>query len=97
MAKNRYLIQFKYRPTGTNHALITGYVPDGLKMSDIRKYIQGNAEDKKITGMIKLEQRHYYQELDQTGSIDVTSDELEAAQNSPTEIGLNENSEGKSE
>ena len=82
-ASYRYQVSYKHRNSLNIHEFVTGYVPAGLKMSQIQKYIQGRAQDKKIIGITKLTQRYYYSEVDQVGSngeIDVTDEELYAVQ-----------------
>ena len=82
-ASYRYTVVYKDKSTDRLKLFVTGYVPTGLKMSELKKYIQGSAEDKKIQQIIKVTQRYYYHDIPAIGadgSIDITDEELYTAQ-----------------
>jgi hypothetical protein len=82
-ASYRYQVIYKHSGSPKLKEFVTGYVPTGLRMSQIQRYIQGTAQEMKIIGIKKLTQRYYYQEISPEsldGSIDVSDSELFEAQ-----------------
>jgi hypothetical protein len=86
-AQYKYCVVFSFKTHREKlYHFTTGYIPTGLKMSEISKYIQGNASDKKIKQIQRLTQRYYYPEVNQDSSrVDVSDEELYAAQQMESE------------